>query len=204
MAKRKAQPRTDEMRAKDSARHREKRRRWAEAGLCTKCGKEEADAGYKTCLLCRMDARDKWQLQKADENQKRRKPYKNRAKEIRAQRRAKDLCTYCGKHKPDAGYTLCKWCRAKSRRAYRRRREASGAMTKERMSNGLYCACCGAEGRAPGRTVCEKCLKRLQNSASRNFGGATQNNRSNHFRMMNNIFWASVRGRKKERGGLTT
>lgn len=203
MAKRKAQPRTDAMRARDNARHREERQRRAEAGLCNKCGKEEADAGYKTCLLCRMDMREKWQLQKADVNAKRREPHRIKAKEIRVQRKAKGLCQYCGKHQPDAGYASCKWCRAKSRRAYRRRREASGAMTQERMSNGLYCTRCGAEGRAPGRTVCGECLKQLQDIANRNFRGTATDNK-NTFREMNNIFWASVRGRKKERGGLTT
>lgn len=39
--------------ARDSELAKERRKKWQEMGLCTKCGKRKADNGYKRCTRCR-------------------------------------------------------------------------------------------------------------------------------------------------------
>lgn len=48
----------EEFKARDRLEQKKIRTRRAEKGVCVKCGKVEADVGYKTCTKCRIKARN--------------------------------------------------------------------------------------------------------------------------------------------------
>ena len=54
----------------------------AESGICTRCGKRNADNGYKTCGICRSKSRE----------YRRKKDYNI---ELRSDRYKKELCYFC-------------------------------------------------------------------------------------------------------------
>ena len=87
-------------------------REWAKKnGICVVCGKQKADAGYATCLQCRMADRER---SKKPRNLSHDKVVEQKNKH--AQRRLalleKGICVHCGKRKTN-GYQICDVCRAK-------------------------------------------------------------------------------------------
>ena len=71
-------------------------RAWCiERGLCTICHREKADKGYKTCLVCRMDRREKAAGRTLTDEQKRSKAERRRC--TAAEHKAKGLCLQCSK-----------------------------------------------------------------------------------------------------------
>ena len=87
-------------------------REWAKKnGICVVCCKQKADAGYATCLQCRMADRER---SKKPRNLSPDKVVEQKSKH--AQRRLalleKGICVHCGKRKTN-GYQICDVCRAK-------------------------------------------------------------------------------------------
>lgn len=61
-------------------------------GICTRCGKREADAGYKTCGICRVKTRNYKRLKYGKPN--------------RSERYKQGLCYFCDNPIKD-GYKVC-------------------------------------------------------------------------------------------------
>ena len=77
---------------KQSELHKNQHHKRIELGICTRCGKREADSGYKTCEICRAKTR----------NYKRTKY----GKPDRSERYRQGLCYFCDNEIKD-GYKLC-------------------------------------------------------------------------------------------------
>lgn len=101
-----------EKRIEYNRKYNKETREWAKKnGICVVCCKQKADAGYATCLQCRMADRER---SKKPRNLSPDKLAEQKNK--RAQRRldliAKGICTQCGKRKTGE-YQICDICRAK-------------------------------------------------------------------------------------------
>ena len=90
------------MKNRDKDRYNKTHREWSkkeyqkriEAGICTRCGKRDADKGYRTCGICRAK----------DTNTRRIRNYKS---EKRTDRIKKGLCYFCD-NPVDEGFKVCK------------------------------------------------------------------------------------------------
>ena len=80
--------------------------------------------------------------------------YRERYHRRTAERRARGLCTKCGKRPPTQGRSQCEPCAAKKRPADRARHHRR---TAERVAQGL-CPKCGKRPPVPERSQCEPCL----------------------------------------------
>ena len=122
-------------------------RAWCiERGLCTICHREKADPGYKTCLVCRMDKREKASVRTLTEEQKRAKAEKRRR--TAAEHKAKGLCLQCSRPVfQDHAYCYEHYISQRKAHAGERRKKypyhPSGT-----------CRICGGEP-VPGKKTCE-------------------------------------------------
>ena len=73
---------------------KEENQKRIEKGLCTRCGKRNADSGYKTCGICR-----------AKDGEKRR--IRNYKSEKRSDRTKRGLCYFCD-NPVEEGFKVCK------------------------------------------------------------------------------------------------
>ena len=123
--------------AKCRAEHSETRTEevagWSEAGLCTSCGRDRDEEGYRTCKACRA-----------------------RAKRPAPAPRTSMVC-HCGADlNPDDSFKCCAACRAKSAAYYRAHRDeinrtrspgAHGSSSKwAAVDNAKPCERCGLRG----------------------------------------------------------
>lgn len=142
---------------------REQRAWYREHERCADCGKKDAYtmAGRYRCYECawRKHERDTGHRDRVEENE--------RARDLRAERREKGLCTKCGAKLPDGyEYVMCGSCRARDRaRQEKKRRDAGTIPRAENFAYGL-CYICGspvAKGEAlySGRPLrlCVRCHK---------------------------------------------
>ena len=84
-------------------------RAWRKSkGLCTRCGKEKADKGHSTCLVCRMDQREyyrEWHRNHPPSEEKR--LIRNaKQKKRNDEKRAAGICLSCNKP-VYAGHSRC-------------------------------------------------------------------------------------------------
>lgn len=89
------------------------RKFWKELGICPQCGKSKIYGDEKICLDCtiyRQGYEDNHKKVLTRE-QKDRKNERNRR--IRDERRAKGICTICGKRKPNPLRKICHICSEK-------------------------------------------------------------------------------------------
>lgn len=84
---------------------RELREWYSEHGLCTKCGREHAEPGLKTCKKC-LDAYRRRYARDTPAGAEIRQKERDR----RAQREAEGLCKECGKRPPEEGRKMCRRC----------------------------------------------------------------------------------------------
>ena len=95
-----------------NAYKRECYHKWREQGLCGKCGKRWAEAGHSKCRICRIAA------QKSAKAMGRVETLNEYKRNQKADRKAKGLCTNCGKplsEKELGVNTRCIICRKKAR-----------------------------------------------------------------------------------------
>lgn len=152
-----------------------------ELGICTKCGKNKAEAGKTMCAACKEEKRVSYEFYK--ENKicvvcrhekavpgktrcsfcarykavKKYDPEKSRAiylkqKEIRAEQ---GLCINCGARPKQHG-SICNLCW--TTRLIRSQYKLSESRS-ERVSN-KHCYTCGAPELVPGKRICPKCYEK--------------------------------------------
>ena len=165
------------------------RQRKAEArasGLCSRCCKEPADKGYKTCWRCRANGRDRprYYYILSDE-QKQRNAELTKAR--REERIEKHICVRCGKRPARNGYTECALCADKCNRRRREKAREHGVIPREMGGNGLYCRRC-FKPKCHGERICPDCLDKLheQGKALNSFNKAHGYKCSQRFRKLNN------------------
>lgn len=95
-------PKTDEQNQKFNASRRSIYERRSLNGICTRCGKRNADAGRKKCKLC---------LQK--DAQTHAEARIRRGEDLRAQWKEQGLCFHCGGEIEDKSKKSCNACREK-------------------------------------------------------------------------------------------
>ena len=146
-----------------------KTREWYIAnGICPHCGQRELQEGYKLCLICRTEANERRREKRREQGQtpEQLQAQRERNHALRAERKAKGLCPRCGKHKPEAGYVNCKYCRAKTASAKRREYRREGKISQEQRLSGYYCYHCTAElPEWRGSKLCDNCMSKLAGQA---------------------------------------
>lgn len=126
-----------------------------EHGICTRCGKEDAEPHKVLCAECaeKQSAQNKRYWGSLDEKKRQksmqRTQERNRAR--REQRKSMGLCVICGK-KAAKGKAHCIECLLKIRRKNHRQRETERVKTD--FSEGLCCRC--NEPAMPGKKLCKK------------------------------------------------
>lgn len=133
--------------------NRDRRKWYADAGICPRCGKYSLFGDEKTCPECRAkntEARRKW-VENCDKEklyERNKISYKKRYETLKAN----GICPMCGKRKPEKGFVTCGICLAKSRE---RRREKRGTFGRDKSYERGICYFCDNPVK-PGYKVCEK------------------------------------------------
>lgn len=126
-----------------------------EHGICTRCGKEDAEPHKALCAECaeKQSAQNKRYWGSLDE--KKRQKFMQRTRERnrarREQRKSMGLCVICGK-KAAKGKAHCIECLLKIRRRHHEQYEAERVKTD--FGEGLCCRC--NEPVVPGKKLCAK------------------------------------------------
>lgn len=132
-------------------------------GLCAKCGREPARKGRTLCLECSEKANYNSKRYREGVNRKKVLDEKSQyGKRIRLERKAKGLCTGCGKQKPATGYVMCETCRKKKRITNRRSWAKSGkakhpGIERTEWYKYGFCYSCGEEPPMEGFKICKRC-----------------------------------------------
>lgn len=148
------------------------RKMYASYGLCTRCHKNHVYGNDKTCSECRVNTslvNAKYREAHRDEINKRgRELYKIHYEE----RKAKGICTRCGKNKASKGKFTCTKCREKNNQQKRL------SYVKILVDKPNRCRYCNNDS-APGYKVCEEHRQKLSTSAtSRNVNEARKKTRA--------------------------
>ncbi len=160
----------------------------AKLGKCILCGSKTI-SGYKMCLECRMNERERpkavteEQRQKQnDDNRKRRERYKREHR-----------CVACGKQLPKK-YTKvrCPACNAKNRKATERYHRSKGVKPMDLAGNGHYCAVCLKPVEVIGNKLCDNCYRR----SVKNIEKANEATDRSYFRGLNKVFWDERNAKK--------
>lgn len=115
--------------------HMTRYRYFTENGICPTCQKRELEPGKKECSICR-DHRNAYNMVKfsnPEEREKHNKKCSGYQRQMILNRKARGLCTYCGRVRVTDGYSYCGYCRQKERERRLRlkmRREEECAMQK--------------------------------------------------------------------------
>lgn len=159
-------------------------------GKCTKCGKEKI---YRCnlCLVCWGSQNES--IRKYKEKHKEEK----KAKQIlqREERRAKGVCTICGKMKPNPGKKCCEVCLKKIRINKARRKPKISKRDLWRENN--WCFLCGSNEVVKDKKVCSKCYDILV----KNIKGSQKigDNKNHIWRKLNSAF---LEENKKREGDI--
>lgn len=158
-------------------------------GRCVICGKNKADEGYATCLVCRMDARGK--ETHLDSSRARHREWLKRRRDLLYAFR---VCVTCGKRDAKKGSHQCDWCIAKARERSARTRQAKGIIPRMIMLDGYHCAVCGSCDLVAGKKVCSNCYSRLKLQMEH---ARIYSPKKNYFTMQNELYWHEENKRRK-------
>lgn len=149
---------------------RETRAFYHSRGRCAECGKEDAYTigGRYRCAEC-AEKRRQWNPRKDRDKEN------AKARNLRADRREKGLCTECGAQLPsDDTHMLCPSCRALSRARNERKRRAQGIEPRSESYERGVCYKCqrpldGGMSEWSGKPlrVCLACAEKSKASAKR-------------------------------------
>lgn len=145
------------------------------AGLCTRCGREDAYtmAGRSLCSDCaEQEAARKRKRREKDPEAKRLSD-----KRLREKRRKEGLCLWCGKPIAHGNY-LCERCKRNDKVRRHERRIAAG-INWPRGDNGI-CWQCNMEPVIPGKKLCPACYEKALDSIQ-HCREAARDGRKNHF-----------------------
>lgn len=126
-----------------------------EHGICTRCGKEDAEPHKTLCAECaeKQSARNKryWGSLDTEKRQKFIRQTRERSRAQREQRKSLGLCVICGR-KAAKGKAHCVECLIRKRR--RNREQYDAKRVKTNFKEG-FCSRCN-EPVVPGQKLCKK------------------------------------------------
>lgn len=156
--------RTFVQRLNEAERERNRRKAWAESGLCSVCGQRPPMEGKKRCEVCIEKERAYYDKTRDNTNAKRR--------DIRAERKTRGICIQCGVRDAMPGKSRCGECLAYQASVENRRRERMAEeeikekrrknteherkVREQRYKDGL-CSKCGKKKPDDGYMTCEMC-----------------------------------------------
>lgn len=150
-------------------------------GICVACGKNPADEGYTTCLVCRMDIRERGETHKT-ESKYRHQQWLKRRRDIQY---AFGVCVTCGKRDAEKGKTTCEYCRSKAAIRSEKKRRENGVYARDGYTKDGECYFCRNPS-MPGKKVCEehykKCCEAMKNARS-------SRTEKNLFEQRQELFW---------------
>ena len=166
-------------------------------GRCIYCRKNKADEGYRTCLQCRIDQRQRKDTH-SDESRQRHKEWLKRRRDLLY---AFGVCITCGKCDAAEGSHMCGACLYKARdRAAKRRREV-GIAPRDSYTKEGNCFFCD-EPVVQGKKTCKKHYEVLRKSM---LHARSLRKTENYFETQNKLFWEAKKwsydmrqGTKKE------
>lgn len=164
------------------AKYKYERYHWLkDHGFCVYCGKEKADEGYISCLLCRMNIREKGDTHKTESAYHHRQWLKRR----RDIMYAFGVCVVCGKRDAENGKTICVHCRKKSAIRMEKTRRKNGVFARDSYTKDGECYFCRNPS-IPGKKVCEehykKCCEAMEKARS-------AKSEKNMFEQRQELFW---------------
>lgn len=151
-------------------------------GKCVICGKNPADEGYATCLVCRIDRRN------IKENRSTESVYHHKQwlKRLRDLRHAFGVCIVCGKRDADFGSHTCSVCNAAARIRSEQKRIEKGITPRAIFWDGHHCAICGKEMIVKDLKVCEECYPKYKELM---LNARSQRKGKNYFEKLNEVWW---------------
>ena len=200
---------TRESRDKDRAALHEYQRDWyrrkkAQAiasGMCSKCFREPADKGYKTCWRCRANSRKTTRYElSAEQKQK----AIDRKKRINAERIAAHICINCGKRPSMKGKQKCKLCAARHNRNRRQKKHKLGlCIPWDMRGDGTFCKRC-CKPVCHGEKICPDCTNKLRELGKQlnDYNRASGFKASETFRQMNAEYFATRESAKETRARI--
>lgn len=151
-------------------------------GKCVVCGKNPADDGFTTCLVCRLDRRGKKDKHSTESI------YHHRQwlKRLRDLRYAFGVCIVCGKRDAVIGSSMCSVCLAKARIRAKDKRIKDGVLPREVFWDGHHCTTCGTEIDGTQKKLCENCYPKYRELMlyARRF-----KTEQNYFEKLNKAWW---------------
>lgn len=127
-------------------------------GKCVVCGKNPADDGFTTCLLCRMDRRSRKGKRGTESDYHHRKWLKR----LRDLQYAFGVCVVCGKRDAVSGSSMCSVCLSKARTRAQGRRINGGVTPRAIFWDGHHCTACGAEIKDTQKKLCDNCYPKYR------------------------------------------
>lgn len=150
-------------------------------GICVKCGKNKADTGYTTCLVCRMDIREKGETHKT-ESLYRHRQWLKRRRDIQY---AFGVCVTCGKRDAEGGKSICKFCKAKAKSRAAKSRLKKGIFPRDSYTKDGECYFCKNDAMS-SKKVCPKHYKILFENMKKARESKTE---KGLFELRNEAFW---------------
>lgn len=178
--------------AKKNSENRKNNREYRrKIGVCTRCGKNKAEPHKKLCLECLGADQDRYAEKKATDEQREKDRLKKR--ELAEERRAKGLCTRCGKHTTESG-GICSRCKAYLKRYRDNHRQ--DIMRSERADYGI-CYICGKAKVMKDKKVCPDCYE----TRLKTLPAMWANPNNEYFKQLNYARYCMVKNRRKQNKG---
>lgn len=138
-----------------------------EMGLCHRCRKEKMAPGKKFCFDCLEKIREE---NRSKYNPEQAKNYRERRREIYAEKKRKGICVRCKKPATNGMYCYEHYIKERRKSIKRaetekERRHAKGLVTEERKEQGL-CIWCGRKS-VDGKNACEAHILIFQNAGKK-------------------------------------
>ncbi len=134
-------------------------------GICTHCGRNDAEPGRVECKKCLVKHKLREQKRRDSDREAFRKHERERMRQRKAEARANGLCSRCCKEPANKGYKTCWRCRMNSRRVKTyamsdEQRQCKAELTKARRQKRIeehICVRCGKRPARDGYTECALC-----------------------------------------------
>lgn len=146
-------------------------------GICTHCGRNEAEPGHVECKKCRIKHQLREQKRRDRDVEAFRKHAREYVRQRKAEARVNGLCSRCCKEPADKGYKTCWRCRINSRRVKTyamsdEEKQRKAELTKARRQKLVeehICVRCEKRPARDGYTECalcaDKCNRRRREKA---------------------------------------
>lgn len=160
-------------------------------GICVQCGQEKAAKGKTKCLNCldidsvrQMLTRSKWTDEEKNATYLKKNQY---LKKQYQECKEAGLCPKCRKHKPEAGYVMCKYCRVKASKRQEKRRREKGILPRELFGDGKHCFYCGKE--VQDERACKSCKQKVLKGLKKAIEVSKNSTSPEHWHITNNKFF---------------